>query len=504
MRTGLFFAAMALAWLLGVGRAHGEELLAIGKRVYDQKCSQCHGEKGDGNGVAKDVFLPRPRDFTYGLFKIRTTPSGAVPSDDDLKHIIREGMPYTGMPAWRDLGEEELAAVVAYIKSFSGAFAGDAPQPIKIPGPPRSSPESVQRGRKLYEENKCFDCHGNAGRGDGKSSATLKNDWNEPIRPADLTKRWTFRGGSSREDIYRTFTTGLNGTPMPSYADLIGEEDRWHLVNYVYSLSRDEADYATVVTALAVDGDIDPAATSRFDGAPAAYFPVFGQVVEPEREFSPNVNGIEVRSIYNTTDLAFMLKWHDNTAGTSGANGPTLAAQDSAAAPGVTGPVYSDAVAIQVPSQAPVGAAKPYFLFGDARLPVDIWFADLARRDAQLLVGRGGGSVQSTGDSVAVHASYQDGEWTVVLKRGRQSGAGFDENGFVPVAFSVWDGFNRERGSRRGVTGWYHVYLKPARTESRTIPVVGYGLSTLLLEVVIIRLVRWRAKRRSSAAGTKA
>ena len=49
------------------------------------------------------ALLPRPRDFTSGKFKIRTTPSGALPTDDDLRHIIREGMPYTSMPAWRQL-----------------------------------------------------------------------------------------------------------------------------------------------------------------------------------------------------------------------------------------------------------------------------------------------------------------------------------------------------------------------------------------------------------------
>jgi cytochrome c553 len=72
-----------------------EAQIAAGKELYTRNCTQCHGDKGDGNGVATPHLQPRPRDFTSGKFKIRTTPSGKLPTDDDLKHIIRVGMPYT-------------------------------------------------------------------------------------------------------------------------------------------------------------------------------------------------------------------------------------------------------------------------------------------------------------------------------------------------------------------------------------------------------------------------
>ena len=74
-----------------------------GRNLYAKYCSQCHGDKGDGAGYATPHLLPRPRDFTTGKFKVRTTASGALPSHQDLVNIIRLGMPYTSMPAWPEL-----------------------------------------------------------------------------------------------------------------------------------------------------------------------------------------------------------------------------------------------------------------------------------------------------------------------------------------------------------------------------------------------------------------
>ena len=71
-----------------------------GKTTYLQYCSQCHGVNGDGEGYATPHLYPRPRNFTTGKFKVRTTPNGALPMHQDLVNIIRRGMPYTSMPAW--------------------------------------------------------------------------------------------------------------------------------------------------------------------------------------------------------------------------------------------------------------------------------------------------------------------------------------------------------------------------------------------------------------------
>ena len=81
---------------------------ASGRELYLKNCSQCHGEKGDGDGYATPHLYPRPRNFTTGKFKVRTTPNGALPTHQDLVNIIRHGMPYTSMPAWPNLDRKSV------------------------------------------------------------------------------------------------------------------------------------------------------------------------------------------------------------------------------------------------------------------------------------------------------------------------------------------------------------------------------------------------------------
>ena len=87
-----------------------------GRALYVKNCAQCHGEKGDAQGYATPHLYPRPRDFTTARFKVRTTPNGALPTHQDLVNIIRRGMPYTSMPAWPNLTDQEVSdlAVLPY------------------------------------------------------------------------------------------------------------------------------------------------------------------------------------------------------------------------------------------------------------------------------------------------------------------------------------------------------------------------------------------------------
>src|SRR5262245_53267337 len=89
-----------------------------GKAVYERKCAGCHGDKGDGKGPAAELLDPRPRDFTSGIYKIRTMAS-KMPSDQDLFRVISDGMPGTSMPPWAVLPEKDRWNVVAYVKAFA-------------------------------------------------------------------------------------------------------------------------------------------------------------------------------------------------------------------------------------------------------------------------------------------------------------------------------------------------------------------------------------------------
>ena len=210
-----------------------------GKKLYAKYCSQCHGDKGDGEGYAAPHLHPRPRNFTTGKFKIRTTPNGALPTHQDLVNIIRHGMPYTSMPAWPGLSDQQVADLAYFITTFSPDFSNkeNVPKPVEFPSAPSTSNESIELGKKLYVDTGCVRCHGTLGRGDGPSAPTLKDDWGYSIRAADLAQSWTFRGGSSREDIFRTMSTGLNGTPMPSFSDSLTPEQRWAITDFIVSLS---------------------------------------------------------------------------------------------------------------------------------------------------------------------------------------------------------------------------------------------------------------------------
>ncbi|MDP6980712.1 MAG: c-type cytochrome [Myxococcota bacterium] len=479
-----------------VGAAAGAADLEAGRALYDDKCAQCHGLSGEGDGVAADALDPRPRDFTSGSFKIRTTPSGELPTDPDLASIIERGMPYTGMPAWDFLGDEAIANLVAYIQTFNEDFADPEMRvdPVEIPSPPAMTEESVEKGRQVFVENKCGECHGDQGRGDGESAPTLMTDAGIPIRPADMTKRWTFRGGSSRSDIYRTFTTGLDGTPMPSYADSIDEEQRWQLVDYVYSLSEDEPGYGSVVVAQPVEGplSLDPGDGS-FANAPVTRFPMLGQVTDPGRAFAPAVNAVEVRAVYNDEEVALLVSWHDIAGRREGSNRPN--GRDAAPADAA----LSDAVAVQLPSKH--GGTKPYMFYGDPANSVDLWFYEAGANEARVYLGRGEENLAPApagGDEIRAKGVYEDGRWQVVFVAPRGSGDAqrVPQETFVPIAFSVWSGLARESGNRRAISSWYHLYLAPPDTGEAYKAAGMMGLGALVAELLVVASVR-----RSQAGG---
>lgn len=221
-----------LTWPPGADLADNSPL---GARVYARRCAVCHGPNGRGNGPAAPSMTPRPRDFTLGLFKFKSTPHGQPPTDDDLKQIVANGLPASAMPYFRDLlSDSEIDAVVAQVKQFSKVFSGASPQAIIVPPLPTLPSASVERGRALYIALDCGGCHGPDGRKSG-FLVDASTNYRTPVR--DLSAPWTFRGGSDPEQIWLRLTTGI-GNSMPTYAYGLTPAQRWDLVSYVQSLAR--------------------------------------------------------------------------------------------------------------------------------------------------------------------------------------------------------------------------------------------------------------------------
>src|SRR5881396_3723395 len=91
-----------LAALLYSVAAWGYTPGGVGKAVYESRCAPCHGADGKGAGVGTAVLTPRPRNFTSGKFKFRTTESGSIPTDADLERAITNGLGGTAMPGWKE------------------------------------------------------------------------------------------------------------------------------------------------------------------------------------------------------------------------------------------------------------------------------------------------------------------------------------------------------------------------------------------------------------------
>ena len=266
--------------------------------------------------------------------------------------------------------------------------------------------------------------------------------------------------------------------------------------------------------------------------------------MEPGRAFHPAATSVMVQAIYDAESVAVLVRWHDMSPEKTGKNGPSLPVppeeeeEASAAAGrrcGAGGSPFADAEVARPgragarPRRIPLPRSrrrkpasrrssrtpwrsrfrprrrptprKPYFLFGDAQNSVDLWFFDLARPEPHAVhrAGEARTSSPATRKELTGVASYDQGEWSVIFKRPLRpaSGAAFSQGQFLPIAFSVWDGFSRERGNRRGLTTWYSVYVEPQVVPSAVGPMMRTALIILAIELAIIGWVRWRYNSRT-------
>jgi mono/diheme cytochrome c family protein len=219
-----------------IGNMTGHAQAAAGD--YRRYCVGCHGPLGDGNGEVaqwlEPPMWPKPRNFQLGIFKCRSTPTGTLPTDEDLFNAIARGFDRSAMPQWNTFTKQQRADLVAWVKHFSPRFANEKPgAPITIPPEPEVTAERIKAGREVFAKVQCWKCHGVAGNADGPSASTLQDDLGRPIAAFNFTEGSRPKCGDTDQDIYRIFMTGLDGTPMPSFADNIKPDEAWDLVFYL-------------------------------------------------------------------------------------------------------------------------------------------------------------------------------------------------------------------------------------------------------------------------------
>lgn len=419
-----------------------------GKTLYDQSCSSCHGEKGDGKGPAADFVWPKPRDFTKGTYKFKSTGSGEPVLDSDIIRTIREGNPGTSMPAWKRFSDDEVKALMLYLKQFSPDTFSIQGTPFKIGNPPGGKEKMIALGKELYQSVKCWECHGKAGRGDGEKGwqEKFKDDWHNSIYPADQTSPWEYRAGSDVKDVFKTISVGFDGTPMTSYGDTVPEEKRWALAYFVQSQHQIRnlglAFSMKKVNALPSSTD-DPV----WQNAGYLDLAMAGQVIFDPRDFTARLTNARVRGVYTESELAVLIEWTDKQPN-KGERG-----------------LPPDAVRIQFPT-AVIVSGKPYFFMGDKKLSVNLWQWKASDNLGSEFIATGPENVtQQEKQDVKVIATYTDGRYRVLFRRplntGNEKHTVFEIGKFMPFSVTLYDGRNNEENKKGAISAWYYLVLEP-------------------------------------------
>lgn len=459
-----------------------------GRQLFQYHCASCHGDQGKGDGNAARYVYPKPRDFTRGMFKIRSTLGDGFPTDEDLLKTITQGMPGSAMPSFAYLREEERNALVAYVKTLVTRKRDDQPKPISVGHEPPTTSETISEGKKLYTQMRCDACHGKTGKGDGPSAEFLIDSWDYPIKVRNFTTG-IYLGGPSNRDLYMRFTTGLGGTPMPSYADSLTDEQRWALVHYIQSLRVPHEVFnppeANLIVAKRVQGGLDEKA---FTELPDFQIPMMNLWPSPNP-----LHGIHVKTAHNGKQIGFRFEWD--------------AASPSRAAVGQRD--FRDGIAVQFSLKN----TYPFLGMGDKDNPVNVWHwksdwqaevegkradvvdvhprlyvDDYPRKEPMFLTASASGNLMAAlnrkspvEDLVASgfgtleaqalaqqnltgRGVWNDGKWQVIIVRNltteEKEDYKFKIGELTPVSFAVWAGANGDRDGQKSVSTWFNLKLE--------------------------------------------
>lgn len=473
-----------------------------GKKIFNERCTGCHGFEGQGDGPMAKFVTPPPRRFVGGIFKYKTTEGEGVPTDGDMFRVITNGLPGTAMPSWGDiLSKEEKLDVIEYVKSFAeDEFKELRTKVIDFSEEVPPSPESIAKGRGLFlEGNRCSECHGLEGRGDGikafKDDIFFKKLW-----PRNLTQPWTFRGGSTARDIYTRITVGIQGTPMPSFASgpkALKNEDRWHVANYVVSIADKRKEPKMEVFATQEDfvhcsytkeqvpQEIDSPIWNSVQGTAVK---MMRPITDAARMTVRTDLSILVHCMFDKTRISLLVEWDDLTRSVIGDEMVRLLSENRE--------LYSDAVAIQIP-QMPMQPAdeEGLIIFGhnSKRIPVNImqWSAgsvektDLAFIYDSAADGKIKARPSHDKSGFSAKGKYLYGVWKVLitreLKTSDQADYQFIGTTPIPIAFAAWDGSKLEKDWKHTISNRHWLVLEKLTADMDTLQQLYTKLSSYLI-----------------------
>jgi len=433
--------------------------IEAGKAVFFRKCVFCHGPEGGGDGPESQTHWPRPRNFHAGTFKIRHTASGELPTERDLFLTVTNGLPGSAMPSFeRKLTEQERHQVIAFItttfvKDRNFQDPDEDFHVIDYGQQVPSSEESIKRGRDIFmNKAKCLECHGLDGRGDG--NLTMKDEWDNPIVPADLYKCWNFRGNRrdpyNPRNIFREVSTGLNGTPMPSFAEALSVQQRWDVANFVISLCpKEKIDPIKILPATRfvvrsryVKNDLpknpDDPIWQKMD---PQYIGLTLPVIEMQRKFVQMIDNIWVKTMFNDKEIAWALEWDDRNKSTVPPGGTKRTDPNEEVAAYADDPGFNDEVGIM--------------FWNDAKNLLDVWKWE---SDGVVKAFTAEGFVaqavtleeRTNNDLKVVYSNFKNGQWRVIitrpLKAKKKYDVQFDANKPIQTDFFAWDGHNGDHG----------------------------------------------------------
>lgn len=264
--TTLIAGAVAIA-LVPIPTVRGESrglkraaTLERGSEVYARNCAGCHGAGGDGKGEAAAFLYPPPRDFVAAEYKFSSRPTPGLPTDEDLRQVIREGLRGTAMTGFPAMPAGDVEAVIGYLKTLSPRWEEPQDPPLAIPPDPWADDEAggIEAGRRVYHvEAVCLSCHPSYLNSDEIVALSAAQGY-EPIPLRDRAhlaipketangslivppdfRRDRIKTGSDLRNLYRVISAGITTTAMPTWDGVLEPEALWGLAHYVRSLAEE-------------------------------------------------------------------------------------------------------------------------------------------------------------------------------------------------------------------------------------------------------------------------